>query len=76
MLGSLLTFFLVGLVGLVAIGVVLAVVGAVFGIALSIAGFILFKVAPIVLVGYLIVRFLTPRHKRLERAERKWLEDE
>lgn len=76
MIGSLLTFFLVGLVVLVVGGVVLGLVGLVFSVALSLAGFVLFKVAPVVLVGYLIVRFLAPRSQRLSRADRKWLEGE
>ena len=76
MIGSLLTFFLVGLVVLVAGGVVLGLVGLVFSVALSLAGFLLFKVAPVVLVGYLIVRFLAPRSQRLSRADRQWLEGE
>lgn len=75
MLGSLLTFFVVGLVTLVVLSIVLAVVGTAFSIALSLAGFLLFKVAPILLVGYLVVRFLTPRGKRLSEAERRWLEE-
>ncbi|HEX7050530.1 MAG TPA: hypothetical protein VF188_10040 [Longimicrobiales bacterium] len=74
MIESLAVLFLIGLVGVVALAVVLAVVGILFSIAWALAGFLLFKVAPIVLVGYIIVRFLAPRHKRLERAERKWLE--
>lgn len=77
MLGALLTFFIVGLVALVAAGLVLAVLGVVFSVfsaALALAGFLLFKVAPILLVGYLVVRFLAPKHKRLAAAERKWLE--
>lgn len=75
MLGSLVTFFVVGLVTLVVLSIVLAIVGTVFSIALSIAGFLLFKVGPILLVGYLVVRFLAPRDKRLSKAERRWLED-
>lgn len=75
MIASLITFFAVGLVALVGISIVLALVGAVFSIAFSIAGFLLFKVAPILLVGYLIVRFLTPRHKRLSKLDRQWLEE-
>jgi uncharacterized membrane protein len=74
MLSALLTFFIVGLVALVAIAVLLAVVGAVFGLAFSLVGFLLFKVAPIVLVGYLLVRFLAPRRARLSAADREWLE--
>jgi hypothetical protein len=76
-MASLLTFLLVGLGALVALSIILAIVGAVLGLAFGLAGFLLFKVAPVVLVGYLIVRFLTPKSKRLERlerAERKWIE--
>jgi threonine/homoserine/homoserine lactone efflux protein len=75
MLGALVTFFLVGLVAVVALGVILAVAGVVFSIAAAVAGFLLFKVAPIVLLGYLVVRFLRPRHKELSEADRKWLEE-
>lgn len=74
MVSSLLTFFVVGLLSLVAIGVVLAIVGAVFGLALGLAGFLLFKVAPVVLIGYLVLRLLKPRRTRLSAADREWLE--
>jgi hypothetical protein len=74
MLASLLTFFIVGLIALVGITIVLALVGAVFGLALGLVGFLLFKVAPVVLVGYLLVRFLAPRTHRLSAADRRWLE--
>lgn len=74
MLASLLTFFIVGLVALVGIAIMLALVGAVFGLAFGLVGFLLFKVAPVVLVGYLLVRFLAPRTHRLSAADRKWLE--
>ena len=74
MLTSLLTLLVVGLVALVAVGVVLALIGAVLGIAFGLAGFLLFKVAPVVLIGYLAIRFLTPRRKQLSDADRRWLE--
>jgi hypothetical protein len=74
MIGALVTFFLIGLVAILVLGVVLAVAGVVFSIAAAIAGFLLFKVAPVVLVGYIIVRLLSPRKKRLSAADRKWLE--
>ena len=54
--------------------IALAILGAVFSVALSLAGFLLFKVAPIMLIGYLVVRFLAPKHKRLSAAERRWIE--
>ncbi|HET9982307.1 MAG TPA: hypothetical protein VFQ38_01915 [Longimicrobiales bacterium] len=74
MFGSLLTFLLVGLVALVALGVGLAVVGALLGIAIGLATFLLFKVAPVVLIGYVVVRLLRPRRKQISAEDRKWLE--
>ena len=74
MLTSLLTFLVVGLVALIALGVVLSLMGAVLGIVFGLGGFLLFKLAPVVLIGYLVVRFLTPRQKRLSEADRRWLE--
>ncbi len=74
MLGALLTFFIVGLVVLVVASVVLAVVGVVFSIAWAVAAFLLFKVAPVLLIGYLVVRFLAPKRKRLSSADAEWLE--
>jgi len=74
MLGALLTFFVVGLIALIVLSVILAVVGLAFSLAWAIASFLLFKVAPILLVGWLIVRFLTPRRKRIATLERELLE--
>lgn len=74
MLTSLLTFFLVGLVALVVISVVLSIVGAIFGLAIGLVGVLLFKVLPILLVGYVILRFLAPKRRALSRADKEWLE--
>lgn len=74
MLSSLLTFLLVGFVVLVVAGVALSVVGALLGMAFGLAGFLLFKVAPIVLIGYIVVRLLSPRRKRLSAEDQRWLE--
>ena len=49
MIGSLLTFMAVGVVSLVVAWIVLSVVGAVLGLTLGVASFLLFKVAPIML---------------------------
>jgi uncharacterized membrane protein len=74
MITSILTFLIVGILAVVAISVVLSIVGAVLGLAMGLVGFLLFKVAPLVLIGYLLVRFLAPRRRRLSRADREWLE--
>jgi hypothetical protein len=71
MLSSLLTLLIVGFVALIAIGIVLSLVGALVGLAFT----LLFKVAPILLVGYLILRFLAPKPKQLSAEDKDWLED-
>lgn len=74
MLSSILTLFVVGLIALVGVVVVLALVGAAFALALGLAKFLLFTVAPIALIGYVVLRFFAPRDRRLTEADRKWLE--
>jgi uncharacterized membrane protein len=66
MISTLLTLFIVGIVALM----VLSVVGAVLGLAVG----LLFKVLPILLVGYVVVRLLAPRQKKLSAEDRRWLE--
>lgn len=66
MISTLLTLFVVGIVALM----VLSVVGAVLGLAVG----LLFKLLPVLLVGYVVVRLLAPRQKKLSAEDRKWLE--
>lgn len=78
MIGSLLTFFAVGFVTLIVLGFVLSIVGAVFSLALGAAGLVLFKIAPIVFVGWLVLK-LVDRSKggdgHLSASDRRWLEE-
>lgn len=78
MLGSLLTFFAVGLITLVVAGVVLGTVGAVFSLTIGLASFLLFKAAPILLVGWIVVKMVEKSRGResLSEADRRWLEGE
>lgn len=78
MLGSLLTFFAVGLATILVASVVLSVVGVVFSLTLGLASFLLFKVAPVLLVGWVVVKLLDRGKKRdsLSEADRRWLESE
>lgn len=78
MIGSLLTFFAVGLVTILVAGVVLSVVGVVFSLTLGLASFLLFKVAPILLVGWIVVKVLDKRRSTdsLSAADRRWLDGE
>jgi len=76
MIGTLLTFFAVGLVALVAISIVLAVVGTVFSLAFGVVTFLLFKVAPILLLGWVVLKVIDRGKKTssLSPADREWLE--
>jgi predicted membrane channel-forming protein YqfA (hemolysin III family) len=78
MIGSLLTFFAVGLATIIVAGVVLGVVGVVFSLTFGLATFLLFKVAPILLVGWVVVKVFekTKRGNSLSDADRRWLEGE
>ena len=58
MIGSLLTFFAVGLATILVAGVVLSVVGVVFSLTLGLASFLLFKVAPVLFVGWVVMKLL------------------
>ncbi len=76
MIGSLLTFFFVGLVALVLAGVALSIVGVFISAALGLAGFLLFKVAPVLLVGWVVLKLLDRGRGKgeLSAADRRWLD--
>jgi hypothetical protein len=76
MIGSLLTFFAVGLVTLLVAGIVLSVVGVVFSLTFGLAAFLLLKVAPILLVGWIVVKMIERSRggSSLSDADRRWLE--
>ena len=76
MIGSLLTFFAVGLITLVVAGIVLGIVGAVFSLTIGLASFLLFKVAPILLMGWVVVKIFEKSRGggSLSEADRRWLE--
>jgi hypothetical protein len=78
MIGTLLTFFAVGLVTLLVAGVVLSIVGVVFSLTFGLATFLLFKGAPILLVGWIVMKVIDKSGSRgsLSDADRRWLEGE
>lgn len=79
MIGALLTFFAVGLITLVVAGIVLSIVGVVFSLTFGLATFLLFKVAPVLLVGWIVVKVIQKAKgggRELSDADRKWLDGE
>lgn len=75
-MGTLLTFLAVGLVTLIAAGVVLSIVGTLFSLTFGLASFLLFKVAPIMFVGWVVLKLIdrASGKRRLSAEDRKWLE--
>jgi len=76
MMGTLLTFLAVGLVTLIAAGVVISVVGALLGLTFGLAQFLLFKVAPIMFIGWLGLKLLDKIRgkRRISAADQRWLD--
>jgi hypothetical protein len=77
MIRTLFTLFAVGLVTVIGVGIVLTILSVAFSITLGIAGVLLTKVAPILLVGWGVL-WLLGRNRRnrdeLSAADRQWLE--
>jgi hypothetical protein len=76
-MGTLLTVLAVGLVTLIAAGVVLSVLGTVFSLTFGLASFLLFKVAPIMFLGWVVLKLFDRARgrRRLSAEDRKWLEE-
>jgi cell division protein FtsW (lipid II flippase) len=77
MIGTLLTFLAVGLATLIVAGIVLSILGTVLSIGFGLATFLLFKVAPILLVGWVVLKVIDRRKgsESLSAADRRWLEE-
>lgn len=75
MIAAILTFLLMGILAVAVVGVALAVIGTAISLAFGIAMFLLFKVLPLAIVGYVVMRVIAPKQNRqLSDADRKWLE--
>jgi hypothetical protein len=73
---TLVTLFAVGLITILVAGVLLSVLGVVFSLTLGVASVLLFKIAPIVFVGWLVVKLFDRKKTtdRLSAADRAWLD--
>ena len=58
-------------------GIVLSILGTVLSIGFGLATFLLFKVAPILLVGWVVLKMIDRRKgsESLSAADRRWLEE-
>jgi len=76
MIEALLTLLIAGFIGLIALGVVLAIIGALLSITFGIVGFLLFKIAPLLLVGWLVLKLVdrSRNRHRISAADQQWLD--
>jgi hypothetical protein len=76
-MGTLLTFLAVGLVTLIAAGIVLSILGAVFSLTFGLASFLLFKVAPVMFLGWVVLKVFdkVTGKRRISSADQKWLDE-
>ena len=77
MIGTLLTFLAVGLATLIVAGIVLSILGTVLSIGFGLAMFLLFRVAPVLLVGWVVLKVIDRRRgpESLSASDRRWLEE-
>lgn len=66
MISALLTLLIVGVLALAVLGIIFMILGVAFSL--------LFKLLPIILIGYVVLRLLAPKQKKLSEADRRWLE--
>ncbi|HET8657030.1 MAG TPA: hypothetical protein VFL93_16005 [Longimicrobiaceae bacterium] len=76
MLTSLLMLFAIGVVAVVVVGVVLAIVGTVFSVVFGLGGFLLFKVAPLLLIGWVVLKLINRGscRRHIASSDEKWLD--
>jgi hypothetical protein len=76
MLGTVLTLLVAGIIGLIAVSLVLAILGTVLSVTFGIIGFLLFKVAPLLLVGWVVMKVIERKKngRRISAADQRWLD--
>jgi hypothetical protein len=76
MLGTLIALLIAGFIGLIAISLVLSIVGALLSVTFGVVGFLLFKVAPLLLIGWIVLKLVDRGRgrRRISAADQRWLD--
>jgi hypothetical protein len=76
MLTALLTLVLMAVAGVIAIGLVMGILGIFFSVAFGLVGFLLFKVAPLLLIGWVVLKIVNRGRDRgrISAADQRWLD--
>lgn len=76
-MGTVLTFLAVGLATLIGAIIVISVVGAVLGLTFGLVKFLLFTVAPIMAVGWIVLKVFekVTGKRRISVSDQRWLDE-
>ena len=76
-MGTFLTFLAVGFVTLIAAGIVISVVGGILGLTFGIVQFLLFKVAPVMAIGWVALKLFDKVRgkRRISVSDQRWLDE-
>jgi hypothetical protein len=76
MLTALLTLVVMAVAGVIAIGLVMGILGIFLSVAFGLVGFLLFKVAPLLLIGWVVLKIVNRARDRgrISAADQRWLD--
>jgi membrane protein implicated in regulation of membrane protease activity len=77
--GALLTLLLLGTAGILVFGLVMTLIGVALSVAFSLAAVLLLKLAPLLLLGWIVVKLVERRRRTrnpylISEADRRWLD--
>lgn len=75
MLGMFLTLLIAGFIGLIALGLVLTILGAILSLTFGVA-ILALKLAPVLLVGWIVLKLVDRgrRKRQISAADQRWLD--
>lgn len=76
MFGSILTLLVAGIAGILVISIALAIAGSLLSMTFGLIGFLLFKVAPVLLVGWVVLKLIDKgrNRRKISAADQRWLD--
>ena len=76
MLTALLTLVVMAVAGVIAIGLVMGILGIFLSVAFGLVGFLIFKVAPLLLIGWVVLKIINRSRDRgrISAADQRWLD--
>lgn len=76
MFGSILTLLVAGIAGIIVVSIALAIAGSLLSMTFGLIGFLLFKAAPVLLVGWVVLKLIDKgrNRRKISAADQRWLD--